>query len=178
MAAIRWTVRRPLVLDASAAIAIVRDENDGSWMRRLLHERIRSSGRVIVPNTFWHEVVNVLARRYRYGADDILEALATLDAVGVTTVEIGRPGLLLVIDSAVNHGLSAYDAVYLALAESTDAELLTLDRALASAAGDRDVPLPNDGIREQAQPYRLEPWITWDEAPAYLAAVREVTLRR
>lgn len=174
--ATRWIVRKAVVVDASAALAIVREEPLGSWMRRWLHERMRSGDRAIVPSTLWHEVVNVLARRHRYGVDEILESVARLDTLGLTTVEIGRPGLLSVIEATVVHGLSSYDAVYLVLAESNDADLLTLDRALVTAAGDRAVPLRVDGIREPAQPYRLRPWITWDEAPQYLKAVRQATL--
>lgn len=173
---IRSIVRKDVVVDASAAVAIIRREPHGPWMRRLLHERMRAGDRALVPNTLWHEVVNVLARRYRYGADEILESVARLDALGLTTVAIGRPGLLLVLEATVVHGLSSYDAVYLMLAESNDADLLTLDRVLATAAGDRAVPPPVDGVREAAQPYRLQPWIAWEEAGQYLDAVRQATL--
>lgn len=172
----RSIVRKAVVVDASSAVAFIRREPHGPWMRRLLHERMRSGDGALVPNTFWHEVVNVLARRYRYDADEILESVARLDALGLTTVAIGRPALLLMIEATVVHGLSSYDAVYLVLAESNDADLLTLDGALATAAGDRAVPLPIDGMRERAQPYRLQPWITWDGAAQYLDAIRQATL--
>ncbi len=75
----------------------------------------------------------------------------------------------------VEHGLAAYDAVYLALADAADAEILTLDRRLAAAAGGRSVRIAGE-IGEFRGPYRLEPWIEWDRATAYVAAVREATL--
>lgn len=127
---------------------------------------------VIVPGMFWIEVVNVLARRHRYSGDAILESVARLDALGITTIQDSRPALLQAIDAVVSHHLTAYDAAYLALARSADAELLTLDRQLAAAAGDRSVGIDGNEIRESHEPYRLEPWITWNGLQDYLAAVR------
>jgi predicted nucleic acid-binding protein len=125
------------VVDASVAIAIVLHEHLGDRLHRLLIRRAHAGDPIIVPNTLWVEVVNVLARRYRHAAEEIFESIATLDGLGFSTIDTGRPGLLSTIDIAVSYGLTAWDAVYLALAESSDADLLTLDRQLAAAAGPR-----------------------------------------
>lgn len=166
------TVTRALVVDASVAIAIVLHEHLGDRLHRLLIRRAHAGDPIIVPNTLWIEVVNVLARRYRHATDEIVESIATLDGLGFRTIDAGRPGLLSTIDIAVSHGLTAWDAVYLALAESSDADLLTLDRELAAAAGPRAVNGADSSTREAPAPYRLEPWITWEELPEYLAAAR------
>lgn len=76
----------------------------------------------------------------------------------------------------LDHGLSAYDATYLALAETLDAKLLTLDRRLVSAAGSRAVDVGPGEMRETRATYRLEPWIQWPGAADYFEAVRRVTL--
>ena len=133
---------------------------------------------MIVPGVFWVEVVNVLARRHRYSGNALLESVAVLDALGITTVEGSRAGLLMAIDAVVSHELTAYDAVYLALASSADADLLTLDHALAVAAGARAVSTGEDSIREALAPYRLEPWITWEGLHDYLAGARRAEAGR
>jgi hypothetical protein len=76
----------------------------------------------------------------------------------------------------IRHGLGAYDAAYLALAEAVDGRLLTLDQRLAEAAGERAVPLEGAGptrIAERRAPYRAGPGI--GAVPgfgAYLAELR------
>lgn len=161
-----------LVLDASAGIAVVRDEPRAEWVRSLIAQAAARSRRTVVPATFWTEVVNVLARRYRYAGDDILAAVATLDALELITIESERPGLLAVIDVCVRHGLSAYDATYLAMAEALDADLVTLDGALAAAAGRRVIDSDGRSVSEARAGYRLQPWISWSGAADYLDAIR------
>jgi len=60
--------------------------------------------------------------------------------------------------------LTAYDAAYLVLAETSDAQLLTADAALAAAAGDRAILITEaDGVGEGRVPYRADPaWADWE----------------
>jgi predicted nucleic acid-binding protein len=58
-----------------------------------------------------------------------------LDGLGLRTLEADRPLLLLAIDAMALHELIAYDALYIALAQSTGAALATLDRSQGDAAG-------------------------------------------
>lgn len=164
-----------LVIDASAAISLVRGEESGDAIRIVIGRR--ASRPLLVPEVFWIEVTNILVRRYGHPMHAVLDAVAELDDLGLRTVQSSRGGLLSSVAVMIEYGLSAYDATYLALAESTNADLLTLDRRVAAAAGDRAVRLDGGEVREPRAPYRLEPWITWDEATEYLAAVREVTLK-
>jgi predicted nucleic acid-binding protein len=91
----------------------------------------------VVPDHFWLEVTNVLMTRYGWDPRTVVEALQALDELGVETAPIDRPLVLLGIDLMAAHGLTAYDAAYLALAISDDAELVTLDAELGLASGDR-----------------------------------------
>lgn len=164
-----------LVIDASAALSLLRAEPS----HRLVARAIGRAGSrpLLAPEIFWVEVVNALVRRHGLATDAVLGAVAELDGLGLRTIQLGRGGLL---DSAAlmnEHRLSAYDASYLALAHAVNADLLTLDRQLAAAAGDRAVPLDPNEVQGPRAPYRLEPWITWDEASAYLAAAREAAGR-
>ena len=87
----------PLVLDASAALMILRDEPGSDDVRAALGDAATAGEPVLVPELFWLEVVNVLARRYRYPPEAIVEAIYELEQSGVTTADIGRrPTLHLV----------------------------------------------------------------------------------
>lgn len=162
-----------VVIDASAAISVLRGEEDAAAVRRVIG---RAPPRLIVPEFFWVEVMNILVRRHDYSMDSALQGIAELDDLGLVTVQSSRGVLLGCLALMVEHELSAYDATYLALAQSVNAELLTLDRQLAVAAGDRAVKLGPNEVREARPPYRLQPWITWDGAAQYLEAVRRATL--
>lgn len=130
----------------------------------------------MVPELFWVEIANTLGRRHGQPLDVILEAVATLDRMGPATVHTDRAGVLSLTATMLDHGLSAYDVTYLALAENLDAKLLTLDRRPAAAAGSRAVDLGLGEMRETRAEYRLEPWIQWPGAADYFEAVRRVTL--
>jgi hypothetical protein len=103
----------------------------------------------------------------------VIEAIWETDELGIDTVPMDRPLLLVTIDLQARFGLSAYDAAYLALAETEDARLLTLDRELARAAGPRAIRLPglsHERLSEQPAPFG-EP-IDWARFGPYLARLR------
>jgi predicted nucleic acid-binding protein len=164
----------PLVVDASAAIAFLTSKPGAPDVERHLHGAMRANDSRLVPTLFWIELINVLAHRYRLAPAEVVEAVYELEQVGLVTTEIGRPGSLAVIDAAGRTGLTAYDAAYLVLAQSTDGRLLTADADLAAAAGDRAVRV--DGahrVGEAIGSYVAEPsWARWRGAAAYLAELR------
>ena len=53
---------------------------------------------------------------------------------GIDLVDRGVPALVEAVDLAERHGLTVYDAAYLQLALDCEAEIATLDGALARAA--------------------------------------------
>lgn len=168
----------PLVVDASVAVAITLQEPGYERAVAMLRERGTRGSRLLVPASFWLEVVNVLIARYRQRPDVVLEAIVDLDELGMQTVALDRPHLLLTIDAMARGGLSAYDAAYLALAESADAQLLTADRKLAAAAGDR--ALSTDGgraVSESRESYEGS-WAAWPGAAAYLRKLRAQVVRQ
>ena len=163
-----------LVVDASAALALVLGQAGGEATREHLDDQARTSASTLVSELFWLEVVNVMAHRHRLPPATIVEAIYELDQFGFTTTAAGRPAVLAVIDAVGRWGLSAYDAHYLVLAESSDARLLTADAAMAAAAGDRAILVGADGGVAQERPrYRADPpWTTWAGAARYLEELR------
>lgn len=162
-----------IVLDASAAIAMIRREPAGTTLLEVLRASDADAVRLLVPDAFWLEFVNVLVRRYRAQPTEAVEAVQAMDDFGIETVQIDRPLLLVTVDLQARFGLSAYDAVYLALAETEDARLLTLDRELAHAAGPRGIRIPGlaqERVSETPAPYG-EP-IDWARFGPYLGRLR------
>jgi predicted nucleic acid-binding protein len=166
------TARRPFVLDASVAVAIVRGEDGSEDHRAALDERIRRGERVLVPEMFWLEVVNALLRRHRWPADDVVRALEVLDGLELETVATERLAVLLALDLACEQDLSAYDAAYLALAAIEEADLLTLDDRLARAAGAGGDDLGERRARETLVVYSGRERPSWAAHGRFLGELR------
>ncbi len=167
-----------LVVDASVALMLLRREQGHEDARERLRAAILRDRPLLVPALFWLEVVNVLAHRYRYPPPALAEAVFELEQIGLRTTEVGRPGVLAVVDAVTRRGLTAYDAAYLVLAESADARLLTADVRLAAAAGDRAELVGADGVAETPAAYVAEAeWVRWRDASAYLAELRAAVVR-
>ncbi len=160
-----------LVLDSSAALAILLGEPDAELVRQHL---VDAAGQpLLVLDLFWLELVNVLVRCHGWDPDAVVEALRELGELGIETVAPDRPLLLVTLDLAATHDISAYDAAHLALAGAADARLLTLDERLARAAGAHAAIRPRGGTREQMAPYgRVAASVDWVRHGRYLAEPR------
>ena len=166
-----------LVVDASAALVLLRREPGWTDSDAHLRRQALDGQPLIVPPLFWLEVVNVLARRYRYPPSAVVEAVYELEQVGIVTRDVGRPGALAVVDVIGRSELTAYDAAYLVLAESADARLLTADVALAGTARERAILVgATGGIADDPAPYAAATaWPRWKGAAAYLAELRQAS---
>jgi predicted nucleic acid-binding protein len=167
----------PIVVDASVGIPLVHLEPGRDAIRAAVGEW-RARGRtLIVPGLFWLEVLNALSRRHGYPGVAVVEALYELEELGLATVEPDRAMRLVVIDLVERHGLTSFDALYLAVAEQWGARLATSDRALAAAAGSRAIPLgaaaAGHRLAEEGAPDGRQPsWPQWAGSRMYLAQLR------
>jgi predicted nucleic acid-binding protein len=162
-----------IVMDASASIALLRQEPIAAEIRLVINRVRERDEAILVPELFWLEVTNALARRHGLGPDDVLAAMRDIDELGPRTVASHRGLVILGVDLMSTHGLSAYDASYLALAQAEGARLLTADRRLGRAAGDRSVITLPRAVHEQLAPYGMDlPVGTMAAHGAYLAELR------
>lgn len=171
-----------VVIDASAAAARVCVKGQTPQILGAFRDWSRMGTRLVVPRSFWWEVVNALAIGHRYSGDQVLEAVHEIEMLGIETRDSDRGQLLLTISAVERFRLTAYDAQYLVLAETLVAPLATLDRALARAAGSRARYLgPGDlGHRLSEPPAVYEHEVTWPNykgASAYLAKLRAEAAR-
>jgi predicted nucleic acid-binding protein len=122
-----------IVVDASVlATALADDSSDGDRARARLHGE-----QLAAPQLLDLEVASVLRGQMRAGSLDARRAdlaLTDLDALPVQRAP-HRP--LLRRCWQLRDNLTIYDAVYVALAEALDVDLLTADRRLAKAPGAR-----------------------------------------
>jgi predicted nucleic acid-binding protein len=156
-----------IVIDASVGIARVRPETASPPVRLAFREWAGRGVRLLVPALFWIEVLNSLGRRHRMTLPEIAEAFHELDGVGLETVDVDRPLLLAASALVAAHALTAYDACYLALADTLDVPLVTLDRRLAAAAGGR-----GRLIEEASDPRRVSESVAAYESRASIGSPR------
>lgn len=170
-----------VVVDASVALAYLRREVGSALARDAILGWSASSTELLVPSHFWIEVTHVLGRHRGFDPADVVADYVNLDHLGLKTIELDRPLLLLALDQMASSALSAYDAVYLALALSTQSKLATLDRRLAEAAGPAGLLIGPPGISEARAHYQAERpdytgWTHTAEVGAHIAELRKKAL--
>lgn len=131
--------QRAIVVDASTAIPFL--QGDRTWAHHV-QGWVSAGAMLLVPPHFAFEVANGLLRGSSIASvDHVVDLLRNLFDVGLEVADRGWRGLEDSIRLADRHGLTAYDAAYLALAVDVDGELATLDRALRKAAVAESVAL-------------------------------------
>ena len=121
-----------MVIDASAAIELLLDTARG---RRLSERLDAGAPEIQVPHLVDLEIAQVLRRYVRRGtvsADQGAEALRHWRSLQLERYEHRR---FLSRVWELRDNVSAYDAVYVALAEALSTVLVTADRKLAGAPG-------------------------------------------
>ena len=120
-----------LVIDASAVVELLLSTPASAQIR----SHVTSDHTLHAPELLGVEVVSVLRRLVRsgqLGQAEALTALDTLSALGIETYE-HQPFLPRCLE--LRDTLTAYDALYVSLAEALDAPLLTCDAKLARSSG-------------------------------------------
>ena len=122
-----------IVVDASAVLELLLGTAQG---RRVASRLAEADDTLHAPSLVDVEVLQVLRRLTRaraLGPDEAESALADLEALDSSSVTTICPCSAARGTFAAN--VSAYDAVYVALAEALDAPLLTCDTKLTRAPG-------------------------------------------
>lgn len=116
-------------VDASAVAALLFGEPDADAMA----ERLKNA-RLVAPALLDYELANVCLvklRRHPAQRDALLAAFALRENLGIEVLGVNQSEVLTLAETS---GLTAYDASYLWIARSLEAELVTLDKRLALAA--------------------------------------------
>jgi predicted nucleic acid-binding protein len=124
-----------IVLDASSAVAVLL--NLGASAARIRERMDRTDEGLHVPHLFEVEVMNVLRRYALNGSLSTERARLALKRLFDMRITRYPHTALLSRIWELKDNITAYDAAYVALAETLDAPLLTTDRRLAQAPGIR-----------------------------------------
>ncbi len=126
------------VVDASVVLKwfLVDDEDDTAKALKLRDLFIAGEVELTAPELILHETANVL--RYKAGSDADLVARAIdslwqMDLISQIGAEESRMAVTLAFDLVT----TVYDALYLALAESLGAQLITADKKFCRQAASR-----------------------------------------
>lgn len=127
-----------LVLDSSIAVKWLKPQGEKHVAEAFALLEEHEAGRIelAAPTHLIMEAMNALWS-HRASADDIQKALDLLLGVRMTLVAPDTDLLRHAAEVAVQHHLSIYDAVFAALAERLECELVTDDRRLATSGACR-----------------------------------------
>jgi predicted nucleic acid-binding protein len=120
-----------VVMDASAIVELL--SGDETWLDRW-RAWTEAGAMILAPSYLGAEVANAMLRGIGLDPHATSNRIRQLFAMGLSLADRGLPGILGAVELADRHRLTVYDALYLELALDIDAELATLDRALAEAA--------------------------------------------
>ena len=123
-----------IILDASAVVDLLVEP---AAQTGALRARLRTASLVYAPHLMDAEVANALRRQVLRGRIDQLTARRAIRRLAVLRVKLRPHQPLLGRAFALRDQLSAYDAIYVAMAEATGATLVTRDARLARASGHR-----------------------------------------
>jgi len=107
-------------------------EEDVPAAKALLVDHMEGRVAIAVPALLYYEVANILLfGRSRPPIQDAAEALSDLFSIPLTVMPPAPDAADAAFRLASIHGLSYYDAAYVALAEALDCVLITADQRLA-----------------------------------------------
>jgi predicted nucleic acid-binding protein len=116
------------VLDTSVAIAWYLPEVFAARARAFREKLIHGRVRLVVPGLHYWEFANVLRTYVRRSELDGATAREIFDVHLGAPLERAEPDPASVLELALRYDATAYDAVYVALAESLDLRLLTAEK--------------------------------------------------
>lgn len=134
---------RRLVLDASYAASWFLPDEQSRESEQLLAEVQAGKLTLCVPELWIYEMANLLrmaGKRGRLDPETLREASLLLEEIPVERFSHAPSLMARWLALAERHGLSAYDAAYLELAERLNLPLKTLDQKLRRAAQSEKLP--------------------------------------
>ena len=134
---------KDVVLDSSVALTWCFSDQRCRYGDTILQRLVEEVA--IVPALWWLEIANVTALAERRGGLSKAQRsrfFELLDSLRITTDPVDAPRTLgAVLDLALAHQLTVYDATFLEVAQRTRTPLATLDEPLRRAATAAGIPL-------------------------------------
>lgn len=125
-----------LVADASVIAKLFLDEEGSGIAIKLKDEHIDDKIELIAPTLLKYEIISALKSK-RFSKDEIKEALEAIDDYGFSIILPNGVLFNRIAEIAVDINVSAYDASYMALAESMGCLFCTADGKLVTRAKEK-----------------------------------------
>lgn len=132
-----------VVVDANLIVVLALDDERAPLVEAKMRQWATTGETLHAPALMPYEVANALVRATVAGGmttDVIADVWATISAVPVTLHPLRNGAEVIAIAQRLGRQ-SGYDAAYVALAQSLDAELWTFDGPLARNAGGTGLPV-------------------------------------
>ena len=125
----------PYVIDTSALVKFVITEEHSDLVRQIISVHEASEIQLISPNFLLVECANVLWKNALRTGDPIEDVIAALNNLrGINIRLVPQEDLLEdALRLALGVDITVYDALYCALAQRENAEIITEDRSLRNA---------------------------------------------
>lgn len=119
-----------LVIDASVALKwFVEEINTEKALEILNH--ITEKALPIVPSLFFYEIANILRYKPEFGIKDIKEINSVLTNLGFRVEPLEGELADLTVELAFQHGITIYDASYIAISNKRKCDFVTADEKLS-----------------------------------------------
>jgi predicted nucleic acid-binding protein len=119
------------VVDASVVLGWLLQEPLPQGHGRILDDHVAGRTPAGAPELLHYEVGNVLARGAGLDPETARSGYERFLALEVETFALGEQEYRTALDLALTHGITVYDASYVALAMALGARFVTADRRLA-----------------------------------------------
>lgn len=126
---------KEVTIDASVSAAWVLPDESTPASEKLLGEVLEGRVQLVEPALWEYEMLNILKgaiARHRMDEHKAKKALHLLSQIPMETVFLDAESRSAVLEACVKHGLSAYDAAYLALADLRGISLISADKDILS----------------------------------------------
>ncbi|OYT31485.1 MAG: PIN domain nuclease [Thermoprotei archaeon] len=125
-----------IVVDASVVVKWFVEEEYSKDADRIRKDYLNQLIDIAVPSLLKYEVLNALRYSHAFGEDELREVGKALDDYQFLTIPLREEYLDGTIRRALKHGITIYDASYIAIGDVRRCEVYTADNKLLNKVGD------------------------------------------
>jgi len=125
-----------IVVDASVVVKWFVEEDFSKDADRIRNDYLNQLIDIAVPSLLRYEVLNALRYSYAFGEDELKEIGKVLDDYQFLTIPLIEEYLDETIRRALKHGITIYDASYIAIGDVRNCKVYTADNKLLNKVGD------------------------------------------
>ena len=127
-----------VVVDASVVIKWFVEEEYSENALKLRDDYVNQLIDIAVPSLLFYEVMNALKYSHAFGEDELREVGSILEGYQFLVIPLEGKYREQTIRRAVKHGITIYDASYIAIGDLRGCKTYTADEKLITKVGGKD----------------------------------------